>query len=74
MAIILVNIVIINPNTFLSTGSNQPPRFLNYFFSTYLLIYEDMPVGKHLCCFLSDIMTNSSNKCGVFICLVIVRV
>lgn len=36
-------------------GSNQPPRFLNYFFSTYLLIYEDMPVGEshiwmHLCC------------------------
>uniref|UniRef100_A0A671XMQ7 Cadherin-23 n=1 Tax=Sparus aurata TaxID=8175 RepID=A0A671XMQ7_SPAAU len=28
------------------TGSNQPPRFLNYFFSTYLLIYEDMPVGS----------------------------
>lgn len=27
-------------------GSNQPPRFLNYFFSTYLLIYEDMPVGE----------------------------
>ncbi|KAF1375961.1 hypothetical protein PFLUV_G00225630 [Perca fluviatilis] len=27
-------------------GSNQPPRFLNYFFSTYLLIYEDMPVGS----------------------------
>lgn len=33
-------------NTVLFTGSNQPPRFLNYFFSTYLLIYEDMPVGK----------------------------
>lgn len=30
------------------TGSNQPPRFLNYFFSTYLLIYEDMPVGESL--------------------------
>ncbi|XP_008428317.1 cadherin-23 isoform X2 [Poecilia reticulata] len=27
-------------------GSNQPPRFLNYFFSTYLLIYEDMPIGS----------------------------
>ncbi|XP_033956694.1 cadherin-23 [Pseudochaenichthys georgianus] len=27
-------------------GSNQPPRFLNYFFSTYLLIYEDTPVGS----------------------------
>ncbi|TKS85339.1 Cadherin-23 Otocadherin [Collichthys lucidus] len=26
--------------------SNQPPRFLNYFFSTYLLIYEDTPVGS----------------------------
>ncbi|KAI4812232.1 hypothetical protein KUCAC02_023637, partial [Chaenocephalus aceratus] len=25
-------------------GSNQPPRFLNYFFSTYLLIYEDTPI------------------------------
>ncbi|KAI9533700.1 hypothetical protein NQZ68_019781 [Dissostichus eleginoides] len=25
--------------------SNQPPRFLNYFFSTYLLIYEDTPVA-----------------------------
>ncbi|CAG04744.1 unnamed protein product [Tetraodon nigroviridis] len=28
-------------------GSNQPPRFLNYFFSTYLLIYEDMPVAPY---------------------------
>nr|XP_040035260.1 cadherin-23 isoform X6 [Gasterosteus aculeatus aculeatus] len=27
-------------------GSNQPPRFLNFFFSTYLLIYEDAPVGS----------------------------
>ncbi|XP_034464114.1 cadherin-23 isoform X1 [Hippoglossus hippoglossus] len=27
-------------------GSNNPPRFLNYFFSTYLLIYEDMPIGS----------------------------
>ncbi|XP_039477829.1 cadherin-23 [Oreochromis aureus] len=27
-------------------GSNQPPRFLNYFFSTYLLIYEDTPIGS----------------------------
>ncbi|XP_038594037.1 cadherin-23-like [Micropterus salmoides] len=27
-------------------GSNQPPRFENYFFSTYLLIYEDTPVGS----------------------------
>ncbi|XP_068597669.1 cadherin-23 [Brachionichthys hirsutus] len=27
-------------------GSNQPPRFVNYFFSSYLLIYEDMPVGS----------------------------
>lgn len=74
MAIILVNIVIINPNTCLSTGSNQPPRFLNYFFSTYLLIYEDMPVGKRLCCFLSDLMTNSSNTFVLFICLVTLRV
>lgn len=32
--------------SFFITGSNQPPRFLNYFFSTYLLIYEDMPVGE----------------------------
>lgn len=31
---------------FWNSGSNQPPRFLNYFFSTYLLIYEDMPVGE----------------------------
>ncbi|CAG6017760.1 unnamed protein product, partial [Menidia menidia] len=29
-------------------GSNQPPRFLNYFFSTYLLIYEDMPIDVHM--------------------------
>ena len=35
------------PSLFI-TGSNQPPRFLNYFFSTYLLIYEDMPVGESL--------------------------
>ncbi|XP_068183037.1 cadherin-23 [Antennarius striatus] len=27
-------------------GSNQAPRFVNYFFSSYLLIYEDMPVGS----------------------------
>uniref|UniRef100_A0A3B3CED5 Cadherin-23 n=1 Tax=Oryzias melastigma TaxID=30732 RepID=A0A3B3CED5_ORYME len=27
-------------------ASNQPPRFLNYFFSTYLLIYEDTPIGS----------------------------
>ncbi|XP_030012447.1 cadherin-23-like [Sphaeramia orbicularis] len=27
-------------------GSNQPPRFLNYFFSAYLLIYEDAPIGS----------------------------
>ncbi|XP_028278698.1 cadherin-23 [Parambassis ranga] len=27
-------------------GSNQPPRFVNYFFSTYLLIYEDTPIGS----------------------------
>lgn len=44
--IIIVFIFIINLNTNLFTGSNQPPRFLNYFFSTYLLIYEDMPVGE----------------------------
>ncbi|XP_048863831.1 cadherin-23 isoform X2 [Brienomyrus brachyistius] len=25
---------------------NQPPRFQNYFFQTYLLIYEDTPVGS----------------------------
>ncbi|XP_037320872.2 cadherin-23 [Pungitius pungitius] len=30
----------------LCEGSNQPPRFLNFFFSTYLLIYEDAPVGS----------------------------
>lgn len=41
-----VFIFLINLNTLLFTGSNQPPRFLNYFFSTYLLIYEDMPVGE----------------------------
>lgn len=39
--------VTIPPSLFF-TGSNQPPRFLNYFFSTYLLIYEDMPVGECL--------------------------
>lgn len=39
-------ICVINLNTVVFTGSNQPPRFMNYFFSTYLLIYEDMPVGK----------------------------
>lgn len=44
--IIILFIFIINLNTILFTGSNQPPRFLNYFFSTYLLIYEDMPVGE----------------------------
>ncbi|XP_053189417.1 cadherin-23 isoform X2 [Scomber japonicus] len=33
-------------HSFCEASSNQPPRFLNYFFSTYLLIYEDMPVGS----------------------------
>lgn len=39
--------IAIVPSLFI-TGSNQPPRFLNYFFSTYLLIYEDTPVGESL--------------------------
>uniref|UniRef100_A0A4W5QR05 Cadherin-related 23 n=1 Tax=Hucho hucho TaxID=62062 RepID=A0A4W5QR05_9TELE len=26
-------------------ASNQPPRFQNYFFHSYLLIYENTPVG-----------------------------
>ncbi|KAF7666893.1 hypothetical protein LDENG_00090120 [Lucifuga dentata] len=26
-------------------SSNNPPRFLNYFFETYLLIYENTPIG-----------------------------
>ncbi|XP_048125121.1 cadherin-23-like [Alosa alosa] len=30
----------------LSEASNQPPRFLNYFFRSYLLIYENTPVGS----------------------------
>ncbi|XP_062375049.1 cadherin-23 [Sardina pilchardus] len=30
----------------LSEASNQPPRFLNYFFQSYLLIYENTPVGS----------------------------
>ncbi|XP_029030890.1 cadherin-23-like [Betta splendens] len=31
--------------SFCEGGSNQPPQFTNYFFQTYLLIYEDMPIG-----------------------------
>ncbi|KAK6293340.1 hypothetical protein J4Q44_G00356660 [Coregonus suidteri] len=27
-------------------ASNQPPRFQNYFFHSYLLIYENTPVGE----------------------------
>ncbi|KAL1262589.1 hypothetical protein QQF64_005328 [Cirrhinus molitorella] len=30
----------------LSEASNQPPRFQNYFFQSYLLIYENTPVGE----------------------------
>ncbi|XP_037533900.1 cadherin-23 [Nematolebias whitei] len=29
-------------------GYNQPPSFTNYFFSTYLLIYEDLPIGSSI--------------------------
>uniref|UniRef100_A0A671QN41 Cadherin-23-like n=1 Tax=Sinocyclocheilus anshuiensis TaxID=1608454 RepID=A0A671QN41_9TELE len=29
-----------------SVSSNQPPRFQNYFFQSYLLIYENTPVGE----------------------------
>ncbi|XP_077053022.1 cadherin-23 isoform X1 [Siphateles boraxobius] len=31
-----------------SEASNQPPRFQNYFFQSYLLIYEDTPVGSSI--------------------------
>ncbi|XDV49906.1 hypothetical protein PO909_019069 [Leuciscus waleckii] len=31
-----------------SEASNQPPRFQNYFFQSYLLIYENTPVGECL--------------------------
>ncbi|KAL6487942.1 hypothetical protein MHYP_G00045680 [Metynnis hypsauchen] len=30
----------------LSEAFNQPPRFQNYFFQSYLLIYENTPVVK----------------------------
>lgn len=42
-----------------TAGSNQPPRFLNYFFSTYLLIYEDMPIGKSTVCGVSALSKQS---------------
>lgn len=29
-------------------ASNQPPRFQNYFFQSYLLVYENTPVGEWL--------------------------
>ncbi|XP_051504307.1 cadherin-23 [Myxocyprinus asiaticus] len=32
----------------LCEASNQPPRFQNYFFQSYLLIYEDTPVGTSI--------------------------
>ncbi|XP_016085598.1 cadherin-23 [Sinocyclocheilus grahami] len=32
----------------LSEASNQPPRFQNYFFQSYLLIYENTPVGTSI--------------------------
>lgn len=72
--IIIVFIFIINLNTILFAGSNQPPRFLNYFFSTYLLIYEDMPVGEsplhcsyeNLSSCWSDHITNTGNEFWVF--------
>ncbi|XP_048060461.1 cadherin-23 isoform X2 [Megalobrama amblycephala] len=31
-----------------SEASNQPPRFQNYFFQSYLLIYENTPVGTSI--------------------------
>ncbi|RXN13947.1 cadherin-23-like isoform X1 [Labeo rohita] len=34
--------------SFSPTASNQPPRFQNYFFQSYLLIYEDTPVGTSI--------------------------
>ncbi|MCI4376817.1 hypothetical protein PGIGA_G00192640, partial [Pangasianodon gigas] len=32
----------------LSEAFNQPPRFQNYFFQSYLLIYENTPVGSSI--------------------------
>ncbi|XP_073775592.1 cadherin-23 isoform X3 [Danio rerio] len=29
-------------------SANQPPRFQNYFFQSYLLVYEDTPVGTSI--------------------------
>ncbi|KAJ8014084.1 hypothetical protein DPEC_G00036580 [Dallia pectoralis] len=30
-----------------SVTANQPPRLQNYFFNSYLLIYENTPVGRN---------------------------
>ncbi|XP_028825035.1 cadherin-23 isoform X6 [Denticeps clupeoides] len=38
----------------LSEALNQPPRFTNYYFQSYLLIYENTPVGTRVTQLLAD--------------------
>ncbi|XP_056327409.1 cadherin-23 [Danio aesculapii] len=43
---LLLSLVLLH--TVSEASANQPPRFQNYFFQSYLLVYEDTPVGTSI--------------------------